>query len=137
MYSVSVFICFVSGVSSFAVAESMCAIFPTSVLLPVPVTITTALPCVTGVCMNAMFVWSPGAELGAGQRLGVLLRRDALAGQRRLVDLQRGRGDDPAVRGHLVAGRDQHDVADHELLGRDHRLDPVAPHARASPPSST
>ena len=42
--SVSVFMCFVSGVSSFAVDESMCAIFPTWVLLPVPVTITTPLP---------------------------------------------------------------------------------------------
>ena len=59
MYSVRLFICFVSGVSSTVVAESMWAIFPTSVLLPVPVTITTPLPCVTGVCMNAMFVWSP------------------------------------------------------------------------------
>ena len=58
--SVSVFICLVSGVSSLAVAESMCAIFPTSVSLPVPVTITTPLPCVTGVCMNAMFDCSPG-----------------------------------------------------------------------------
>ena len=54
------FICLVSGVSSFAVAESMCAIFPTCVPLPVPVTITTPLPCVTGVCMNAMFDCSPG-----------------------------------------------------------------------------
>ena len=57
---VSVFICLVSGVSSLAVAESMCAILPTSVSLPVDVTITTALPCVTGVCMKAMFDCSPG-----------------------------------------------------------------------------
>ena len=59
IHSVSVFICFVSGVSSISVAESMCAIFPTCVSPPVPVTIITPLPCVTGVCMNAMFVWSP------------------------------------------------------------------------------
>ena len=30
--------------------------------LPVAVTIITPLPCVTGVCMNAMSVWSPGAR---------------------------------------------------------------------------
>ena len=60
IHSVSVFICLVSGVSSFAVAESMCAIFPTCVSLPVPVTTITPLPCVTGVCMNAMFDCSPG-----------------------------------------------------------------------------
>ena len=64
--SVSVFICFVSGVSSFAVEESMCAIFPTCVRSPVPVTITTALPCVTGVCMKAMFAWSPAPTSASG-----------------------------------------------------------------------
>ena len=48
--AVSGCICLVSGVSSFAVAESMCAIFPTCVPLPVPVMITTPLPGVTGVC---------------------------------------------------------------------------------------
>ena len=60
IHSVSVFICLVRGVSSFAVAESMCAIFPTCVALPVAVMTTTPLPCVTGVCMNAMFDCSPG-----------------------------------------------------------------------------
>ena len=117
--SVSVFICRVSGVSSRSVAESMCAIFPTWVSPPVAVTIITPLPCVTGVCMNAMFVWSPGASSLGGQRRGVLGRGHALAGQRGLVDLQRARRDDPAVGGHLVACREQHDVADDELLGGD------------------
>ena len=37
----------------------MPAILPTCVSLPVPVTIINPLPCVTGVFMNAMFVWSP------------------------------------------------------------------------------
>ena len=63
--SVSVFICRVSGVCSRLVAESRCAIFPISVSLPVAVTIITPLPCVTGVCMNAMFVWSPGPRASA------------------------------------------------------------------------
>ena len=67
IHSVSVFICLVSGVSSFAVADSMCAIFPTSVPLPVPVTTTTALPCVTGVCMKAIFDCSPGPTSPPGR----------------------------------------------------------------------
>ncbi len=66
IHRVSVFICFVSGVSSFAVPESMCAILPTSVAPPTEVTTIMALPCVTGVCMKAMFVWSPGPSSPAG-----------------------------------------------------------------------
>ena len=62
IHRVSVFNCFVSGVCSRAVLASMPAIFPTWVSLPVAVTIITALPWVTGVCMNAMPVWSPGAR---------------------------------------------------------------------------
>jgi hypothetical protein len=60
IHSVSVFICRVSGVSSFPVADSISAIFPTCVSRPVLVTIITPLPCVTGVCMNAMSDCSPG-----------------------------------------------------------------------------
>ena len=56
IHSVSVFSCLVSGVCSRAVLASIPAIFPTSVSLPVAVTIITPLPCVTGVCMNAMSV---------------------------------------------------------------------------------
>jgi hypothetical protein len=44
IHSVSVFICLVSGVSSVGVADSMPAIFPTSVLPPTLVTIMTPLP---------------------------------------------------------------------------------------------
>ena len=47
------------------------------------------------------------------------------------------RRDDPAVRGHLVAGRDQHDVADDELLGRDLRPRRRRAARARSPPSST
>ena len=50
----------VRGDSSWAVAASMPEILPSSVPAPVAVTITVALPCVTGVFMNAMFVCSPG-----------------------------------------------------------------------------
>ena len=38
---------------------SMPEIVPTAVSAPVPVTIISPLPCVTGVFMNAMFDWSP------------------------------------------------------------------------------
>ena len=65
--SVSVFIWRVSGVSSRTVVVSMLAIRPTWVSPPVPVTIMTALPCVTGVCMNAMLVWSPGPSSSASR----------------------------------------------------------------------
>ena len=66
IHSVRVFICLVSGVSSFAVVSSMWAIWPTCVPLPVPVTIITPLPCVTGVCMNAMLIWSLGPRSSSG-----------------------------------------------------------------------
>ena len=62
IHRVSVFSCRVSGVSSRAVVASIPAILPTSVSPPVAVTIITPLPCVTGVCMNAMSVCSPGAR---------------------------------------------------------------------------
>ena len=60
---------------------------------------------------------------------GVLLDRDALAGQGALLDLQRRREDDPAVGGDAVTGVDHHDVAGHDLLGGDlrHRRRRAAP----------
>ena len=48
----------VSGVFSRALPDSIAEIFPSSVSAPVPVTIMMPLPCVTGVFMNAMLVWS-------------------------------------------------------------------------------
>ena len=56
----SLFSSLVRGDSSLAVAASIPEIFPSSVPAPVPVTIMVPLPWVTGVFMNAMFVWSPG-----------------------------------------------------------------------------
>jgi len=60
IHNVSTSISLVSGDSSFAVAANIPEIFPSSVSAPVPVTITVPLPCVTGVFMNTMLVWSPG-----------------------------------------------------------------------------
>ncbi len=56
----------VSGGSSFSVADSISEILPSSVSRPVPVMTRTPLPCVTGVCMNAMFDWSPGPSGASG-----------------------------------------------------------------------
>ena len=67
IHKVRVFICVVSGVSSVSVADNMPAILPTSVLPPTLVTIITALPWVTGVCMNAMLVWSPAPRSPSGR----------------------------------------------------------------------
>ena len=66
-----------------------------------------------------MQVRSPSGTSVAGHRVGRLADRQALAGERRLLDLQ-GRGqDDPSVGGDPVAGLDQHDVAGHQLPGVD------------------
>ena len=122
--------CFVSGVCSVLVAASMPAILPTWVSAPVAVTIIMPLPWVTGVFMNAMFVWSPGptsapASASVPFDAGTLspVRADSSICSELACD-------DPAVRGHLVAGGEQHDVADDDLLGRDLRLGTVAAHAR-------
>ena len=47
----------------------------------------------------------------------MLLDRDRFAGEGGLVDLETAHLEEPQVRGHLVAGFEQHDVAGHELLG--------------------
>ncbi len=61
IHSVRVSSSLVSGGTSFSVADSIPEILPTSVPAPVAVTTSTPLPWVTGVFMNAMLVWSPGA----------------------------------------------------------------------------
>ena len=60
IHRVIVFSCLVSGVCSLVDAASMPAILPTWASAPLAVTSMMPLPCVTGVFMNAMFVWSPG-----------------------------------------------------------------------------
>ena len=59
IHSVNVSSCAVSGVFRVGVDFSIPEMCPTSVPAPVPVTIITPLPCVTGEFMNAMFSWSP------------------------------------------------------------------------------
>ena len=67
IHRVIVFSCFVSGVCSTAVVASMPAILPTSASAPVAVTSIMPLPCVTGVFMNAMFVWSPAPTFASAR----------------------------------------------------------------------
>ncbi len=65
IHSVNVSSCALSGVFSVGVDFSIPEMFPTSVSAPVPVTIITPLPCVTGEFMNAMFDWSPTPGFGS------------------------------------------------------------------------
>ncbi len=118
----------VSGDCSASVAESIPEIFPISDPAAVAVTIITPLPWVTGVFMKAMFNWSPGAKITPSQRRGLLLRRDALTGQGRLVDLQRRRRDDAPVGGNLVARGQKDDITDDDLFGGDLELGPTPAH---------
>ena len=66
-----------------------------------------------------MQVRSPSGTSSPAPARSALADRQALAGQRRLLDLQRRRDADPAVGGHPVARLDEDDVAGHELLGVD------------------
>ena len=72
----------------------------------------------------------PVAErrVGARHRLGALGDGQALPGQRGLVDLQRGRLQQPPVRGHDIARLDCGDVAGDQLPGGDLRQLAVPPH---------
>ena len=119
----------VSGVSWPLSTWSIPEMWPTSVSIPVAVTTNRPEPRVTFVFMNAMPCRSPsGASAATG--VDVLGHREALAGEGRLVDLERRGGDDPAVRGDEVAGLEGDDVARDQLLRR--HLDELAvpPHAR-------
>ena len=66
------------------------------------------------------------ARLVAGDHTGVLRRGDTLAGQSRLVDLQRRCLDDPAVRAHVVARGEQDDIAHDDLVAVDLHLRAIA-----------
>jgi hypothetical protein len=74
--------------------------------------------------------FGPVAERRAGARhgLGALGDGQALSGQRGLVDLQRGRLQQPPVRGHDIARLDRDDVAGNQLPGGDLRQLAVPPH---------
>jgi hypothetical protein len=56
-------------------------------------------------------------HVGPVDRVGAFTRRLALAGERRLLDLEVVGQQQAAVGGHAVAGLDQHDVARHQLAG--------------------
>ena len=122
--------CLVSGVSSSLVAESMPEILPTSVSAPVPVTIITPLPWVTGVFMNAMSAWSPGPR-SAPVTVVASLPAGTLSPVRADSSICRALAcDDAAVGGDLVAGRQQHHVAGDHFLRLDLRLGAVPAHPR-------
>jgi hypothetical protein len=68
-------------------------------------------------------------DLGPRDRFDRLRDRRALPGEARLLDLEGGRHEHPAVGRHLVAGLEAHDVPGHQVLGRDLHDLAVAPHA--------
>ena len=70
-----------------------------------------------------MLIVAPATSLA-----GPDLDRHGLAGEHRLVD-RRGAVDDDAVGGDLLAGPDDEEVADRELVDGDEHLDAVAQHA--------
>ena len=65
IHSVNVSSCLVSGVFRLGADFNIPEMLPTAVSAPVPVTIITPLPCVTGEFMNAMFDWSPSTGFGS------------------------------------------------------------------------
>ena len=69
-------------------------------------------------------------QIRVSERLRRFRCRRALAGQGGLVDVQRAGPDDPSIGGHVVSGAQEHQVTDHDLLGRDLRLRPVTAHPR-------
>ena len=93
-----------SGDRDRLVAVTMRAIRPISVALPVAVTTNTVVPRVTWVFWNTRLVRSPSASSPPGKRGRVLGHRRALPGQRGLLHLQRGGGNDPPVGRDHVTG---------------------------------
>ena len=69
-------------------------------------------------------------DLVAGHRLGGLADREALARERRLLDLQRRGHPDASVGGHAVAGLDEDDVTGHEVVRLDLDGPTVTPYPR-------
>ncbi len=67
-----------------------------------------------------------GSHLDVGEHIDRFRRRCALSRERRFIDVERVRLDDPSVGGHVVASGDQHHVAEDNLLDRDRRLDSAA-----------
>ena len=100
--------------------------WPISVCIPVAVTTSSPRPRVTEVFMYAIEMRSPRANASPATGARFLADRQALAGEGRLLDLERRRDADPAVGGHPVARLHQDHVTGHELLGVDLDRLPVA-----------
>ncbi len=66
-----------------------------------------------------MQIRSPSGTSSPGTGSTCLAHREALAGERGLLDLERRRDADPPVGGDAVARLHEHDVAGHELRGVD------------------
>ena len=115
--------CLVSGVFSTVVAWSMPLMWPTSVAMPVVVTRIVPEPA-GHLRVHERHVDAVAQRSVGRDRVHLLGRGDALAGQGRLVDLERRRGEDARIRGHEVAGLDVDDVARDELVHGD--LDELA-----------
>ena len=105
---------------------SIVAICPIWVCFPVSVTTIAAVPRVTAVFWNSMFERSPSATSRAVEHVGVLGDRRALAGQGRLLGLQRRGVQDPPVGGDEVARLDLDQVAGNDIDRRQERDRAVA-----------
>ena len=125
IHSVNVSSCAVSGVFRVGVDFNIPEMCPTSVSAPVPVTIITPLPCVTGEFMNAMFDWSPtpgfspviaSALFDAGTLSPVSPDSSICSDAASMIR--------PSAH-TLVTRGEQDDVADHDLVGVDLDLRPV------------
>ena len=109
---------------------SIVAIWPICVCIPVAVTTIAAVPRVTEVFWNSMFVRSPSATSGARERAGVLGDRRALARERGFLRLEGRRPDDATVGRHDVARFDLDDVTRDDVDSGHQHERAVAHHLR-------
>ena len=106
-------ISFCSGVGSSAVASSMSAMAPISVSMPVAV--TTARPGALGDGRALEDHVEPVAERTGSGSVAASLARLALAGQRGLLDAQRGRAEQARVGADGVTFAEHEHVATHQF----------------------
>ncbi len=130
IWFVSASSCLVSGVFSTAVAWSMPLMWPTSVAIPV-VDDEDRAGAAGDLAVHERHVHAVAEGGVGGDRVHLLGRGDALAGERGLVDLEGRRGQDAGVGRDEVARLDVDDVARDELVHRD--LDELAVRAGPSP----
>ena len=118
-----------SGDRTRATEVSIVAIRPISVSMPVAVTTIAAGAAGHGGVLEEHVRPVAERDVAARQDGRVLGDRRALAGERRLLCLERRRAEDPAVGGHDVAGLQLDDVAGDDVARRHRRDLPVAEHA--------